>query len=81
MDQAPRVLYSVEQAAMLLSISRAQLYRLLDKGELESVQIGRSRRISQRQIERFVTQLELESNPHPLRRRLDSRGGDSFSQS
>lgn len=81
MDQSKNVLLSVDQAAARLSISRAQLYRLIDKGELESVQIGRSRRISQNQLERFVAQLELECNPHPLRRRLDSRGGDSFLQS
>jgi excisionase family DNA binding protein len=78
MDQGRRVLYSVEQAATLLSISRAQLYRLLDRGELESVQIGRSRRISVGQIERFVANLEARSNPHPLHRKPNSRGGGSF---
>lgn len=66
---------------MLLSISRAQLYRLLDKGELESVQIGRSRRISQGQIDRFVESLEQKSGLHPLRQWPKSRAGDSFSRS
>lgn len=80
MVPSQRVLYSVDQAATLLTISRAQLYRLIDKGELESVQIGRSRRISQDQLDRFVKGLEQKCNIHPLRGLPQIRDDDSLSQ-
>lgn len=50
--------YTVEEAAGLLSLSRANVYRLLDLGELDSVQIGRSRRVTAGQLEAFVRRLE-----------------------
>ena len=50
--------YTVEEAADLLSLSRAHVYRLLDLGELESVQIGRSRRVTAGQLDAFVRRLE-----------------------
>jgi len=53
-----KLLYSVEEAARLLSMSRAKLYRLIDLCELGSVRIGRSRRISRNQLETFIRSLE-----------------------
>ncbi len=50
--------YTVEQDAGLLSLSRTNVYRLLDLGELDSVQIGRSRRVTTGQLEAFVRRLE-----------------------
>jgi excisionase family DNA binding protein len=52
-------LYTIKEAAASLSLSRAQLYRLIDTCELESVKIGRSRRISRTQLEAYVQRLEL----------------------
>jgi len=40
-----RLLYTVSDAAELLSISRSVLYELLAAGAIESVSVGRSRRI------------------------------------
>ncbi len=60
-----QLLYSIPDAAVLLSISRAQIYRLIDKGELDSVLIGRSRRISDAQLAAFVDRLE-QSRTHSL---------------
>ncbi|MCC6685427.1 MAG: helix-turn-helix domain-containing protein [Fimbriimonadaceae bacterium] len=61
MDQA-KLCYTVEEAANLLSISRAQVYRLIDKAELGSVAVGRSRRITHAQLLNFLTGLEAKDN-------------------
>lgn len=53
-----KILYTVKEAAALLSLSRAHVYRLILGGRLETLRIGRSRRISAHQIERFVRSLE-----------------------
>lgn len=45
MSDQPRVLLSVEQAAERLSIGRTTVYRLIKTGELQSVRVGRLRRI------------------------------------
>lgn len=39
-------LLTVEQAAEALGISRAKTYQLLQSGQLESLHLGRSRRIA-----------------------------------
>ena len=51
-------MFNPRDAAKILSISRSQVYVLLKSGELESVQIGRSRRISQDQMIRFINNLD-----------------------
>lgn len=58
-----KIAYTVEEAGLLLSLSRAQMYRLLDVGEIGSVRIGRSRRITVNQLQAYVAKLEgRESN-------------------
>jgi len=47
-------LITVPQAAKLLGISRSKTYTLLKDGQLGSVHIGRSRRISREQFFDFV---------------------------
>jgi len=53
-----KMAYTVEEAAELLSLSRAHLYRLIDLGELDAVRIGRSRRITARQLDEFLLRQE-----------------------
>ncbi len=53
-----KLAYTVEEAAALLSLSRAHVYRLLDLQELSSISIGRSRRITAGQLQDFITRLE-----------------------
>jgi len=53
--------FTVEEAARLLSLSRAHIYRLIDSGELESIQIGRSRRITAKQLGGFLDRAEARS--------------------
>jgi excisionase family DNA binding protein len=47
-------LITTKQVAQVLGISRSQVYVLLKSGELESVHIGRSRRISKEQVIDYV---------------------------
>lgn len=57
----PKLAYTIEEAAKLLSLSRAHVYRLLDIGEIGSISIGRSRRITKGQLESFISNLEARS--------------------
>lgn len=52
-----RVLLTVEEAAEQLGIGRTTAYALVRSGELESVQIGRLRRIPQEALEHYATRL------------------------
>lgn len=50
-----KLLLTVNEASLVLSISRSKFYGLLNSGHLPSVHIGRSRRIRMRDLEEFVT--------------------------
>ncbi len=56
MNQIP-VLYTPQEVARIMSISRSQVYNLMNSNQLDSVHIGRSRRITMDQIHEFVGQL------------------------
>jgi len=51
------MLYTPQEVAEIMSISRSQVYNLMNSKQLESVHIGRSRRITMDQIHEFVGQL------------------------
>ena len=51
------MLYTPQEVAEIMSISRSQVYNLMKSNQLESVHIGRSRRITMDQIHEFVGQL------------------------
>ena len=57
----PKLLYSIPEAAALLSLSRAHIYRLLERGDLVSVRSGRSRRVSRSALEAYIVHLEREA--------------------
>jgi excisionase family DNA binding protein len=52
-----RLLLTVEQAAHRLGIGRTLMYALVRDGDVESVQIGRLRRIPEDALTRYVDQL------------------------
>jgi excisionase family DNA binding protein len=57
-DHEPQaLLLTAEQAAMALAICRTKVYELLRNGELESVQIGVSRRIPATALAEYVQSL------------------------
>jgi len=49
-----KLLLTISEATHVLAISRSKLYELLNSGHLQSVHIGRSRRIRMRDLEEFV---------------------------
>lgn len=51
-------LFSPQQACTYLNISRSSLYVLLKEKRLQSVRIGRSRRIPLDEMTRFIDSLE-----------------------
>ena len=53
----PRVLLSVEAAAERLSLSRTRLYALIKSGDIESVKVGRLRRVPADALPLFVARL------------------------
>ena len=55
-----RLLLTPESAATELSISRTVLYELLSKGHIESIRVGRSRRILRSSLESFIARLGSE---------------------
>ena len=52
-----KLLLTVQEAANRLSMSRAALYPLVTSGQIDSVLIGRSRRIHVVALEAFVARL------------------------
>jgi excisionase family DNA binding protein len=61
--EAP-LLLTPEEAARALRIGRTSIYALMKAGELRPVRIGRSCRLSQGELERYVRHLETQ-NPSP----------------
>jgi excisionase family DNA binding protein len=56
MDDLP-MLFTPSQVAKIMGISRSQVYILMNKGQLDSVHIGRCRRITRKQIDTFIDKL------------------------
>ena len=54
----PKLLLTPEEAAHVLGIGRTKLYQLLADGQLPSVRIGGSRRVSADALTRFVQGLQ-----------------------
>lgn len=53
-----QILLTVEEAARKLRIGRTRMFALIKSGEIEAVQIGRSRRIHPEAIEQFAQKLQ-----------------------
>ena len=51
-----RELFRPTEVAQLSSLSRAFIYRLIEKGQLESIRIGSAVRIPRRAVERLITE-------------------------
>jgi excisionase family DNA binding protein len=58
--QAQKIAFTIEEAAELLSLSRAQVYRLIEVGELGSLKIGKARRVSAGQLVEFIRRVEAD---------------------
>ncbi|WP_349260063.1 helix-turn-helix domain-containing protein [Actinocrinis sp.] len=51
------LVYTIPEAATALRISRTKLYELLDSGEIESIHIGRSRKIPADALRTYIDRL------------------------
>jgi excisionase family DNA binding protein len=49
-----RLLLSIPEAAKLLSVGRTMLYRLLERNEIPTIQVGRRRLIPTAALEQWV---------------------------
>ena len=56
----PKLLYSVEEAACLLGIGRTFMFFLVTSGDIESIKIGKRRKIPHDALIRYVEQLRAE---------------------
>lgn len=69
------LLLTPEQTATALSICRTKVYELLRTGQLESVQIGSSRRIPVAALDDYVERLRKSSDFRAQRGRRADRSG------
>ncbi len=58
MKMAEQYLYSPIDVAKVMGISRSQVYNLMNEGHLDSVHIGKSRRISRQHVHDYIHKLE-----------------------
>jgi excisionase family DNA binding protein len=56
MSEIP-MLFNVNQVSKIMNVSKSQVYNLINNGKLESVAIGRSRRVTTSQMNRFIENL------------------------
>ena len=52
------VMFDMKTVAKILSVSRSTVYQLLKTKELDSVRVGRVRRVSQNQLVEYIMRLE-----------------------
>ncbi len=48
------LLMNIDEASQILNLGRSKVYELVMRGELQSIKIGRSRRIPRSSIEEFI---------------------------
>jgi excisionase family DNA binding protein len=57
-----KILLTPEESAQRASVGRTTIYALIASGELESVRIGRSRRVPAQALEEYVARLRNGGN-------------------
>jgi excisionase family DNA binding protein len=53
-------LLTVDQVADILKLGRTKLYEIMDRGDLPSIRIGRSRRILRSDLNCYIARLRAE---------------------
>jgi excisionase family DNA binding protein len=56
-----KLLLSVEEACEIVGVKRSKLYELLTSGEIESVKIGKSRRVPVGALTAYVERLRADA--------------------
>ena len=57
-----QLLFTVTEAASMLAISRAHLYRLMSSNKIKYLKMGRSTRFSRKHLTDFVDRLNKKAN-------------------
>jgi excisionase family DNA binding protein len=57
------LLLTVEEAAQLIGICRSNMFKLIRRGDIQSVKVGRLRRVTPSALEDFVRRLSAEEDP------------------
>lgn len=50
----PRLLFTVQEAAHMLGIGQTLMYRLIERDEIDSIKIGRLRRLTREALDAFA---------------------------
>jgi excisionase family DNA binding protein len=61
--ERPRLLLTVEEAAERIGICRSNMFKLIRQGKVQSVKVGRLRRVTPAALEDFVRRLTAEEDP------------------
>ncbi len=61
-ERIPRLLLTVEEAADRIGICRSNMFKLIRQGDIQSVRVGRLRRVTPAALEDFVRQLSAPSD-------------------
>jgi excisionase family DNA binding protein len=56
-DSFAPLLLTIDQAAQALAISRSSIYELVLRGDIESIKIGRCRRITPAALQQYIESL------------------------
>ena len=62
----PKLLLTVEEAAQRLSVGRPKMWQLVMRGDVVSLKIGASRRVSVAALEDYVQRLTAEASGQPM---------------
>ena len=62
--QAERIVYTVEEVAERLGVGRTLVYALVRSGDIESISIGRLRRIPCDALDDFVARMRVVTHQH-----------------
>lgn len=52
-----RLLYSVEEAALLLGIGRTYMFELVATGQVDSLKVGKRRKVTRAALDEFIERL------------------------
>lgn len=61
-NRMEKLLLTIDEAAELVGLGRSKLYELVRTGQIDSVKIGRARRVHIAAVRAFVDRLQSESH-------------------
>jgi excisionase family DNA binding protein len=62
-EKPPRLLLTVEEAAERIGICRSNMFKLIRRGDVKSVRVGRLRRVTPAALEDYVKRLSAPEDP------------------